>query len=55
MLKYFGCVSHQFIRDLGEEVMHHRHVRLTAGHFGSAVEDEGGGEVHGGQGRLSEG
>ena len=45
-------VAHQFVRDLGEEVMHHRHVGLTAGDFGATVEDEGGGEVHGGKGRL---
>ena len=32
--------------------MHHRHVGLTAGDFGATVEDEGGGEVHGGKGRL---
>ena len=30
----------------------HRHIRLTAGDLGAAVEDEGGGEVDGGQGRL---
>ena len=30
----------------------HRHVRLTAGDLGAAVEDEGGREVDRGQGRL---
>ena len=32
--------------------MHHRHVGLAAGHLGAAVEDKGGSEVHGGEGRL---
>ena len=41
--------THQFIRNLGEEVMHHRHVRLAAGHLVGAVEDESSGEVDGGQ------
>ena len=35
-------------------MVNHRHVRLTAGDLCAAVEDEGGGKVDGGQGRLGE-